>query len=59
MGLETDFGFWRKDIWTSDIYNIVKDQLLFEAPSRITTLSPDNNIVVEKGESVDAEFLVE
>ena len=59
MGLETDFGFWRKDIWTSDIYNVVKDQLLFEAPSRITTLSPDNNIVVEKGESVDAEFLVE
>lgn len=59
MGLETDFGFWRKDVWTSDIYNVVKDQLLFEAPSRITTLSPDNNIVVEKGESVDAEFLVE
>lgn len=59
MGLETEFGFWRKDIWTSDIYNVVKDQLLFEAPSRITTLSPDNNIVVEKGESVDAEFLVE
>ena len=59
MGLETDFGFWRKDVWTSPIYNVVKDRLLFEAPSRITTLSPDNNIVVEKGESVDAEFLVE
>ena len=59
VGLETEFGFWRKDIWTSDIYNVVKDRLLFEAPSRITTLSPENNIEVEKGESVDAEFMVE
>lgn len=59
MGLETEFGFWRKDIWTSDIYNVVEDHLLFEAPSRITTLSPENNIIVKKGESVAAEFLVE
>ena len=59
MGLKLDFGMWDKDVWTSPIYNVVKDRLLFEAPSRITTLSPDNNIVVEKGESVDAEFLVE
>ena len=59
MGLETDFGFWRKDVWISDIYNVVKDQLLFEAPSRITTLSPENNVEVEKGKSVAAEFMVE
>ena len=59
MGLETEFGFWRKDVWTSDIYNVMKDRLLFEAPSRITTLSPENNIVVEEDESVTAEFLVE
>ena len=59
MGLETEFGFWRKDVWTSDIYNILEDRLLFEAPSRITTLSPENNIEVEKGESVDAQFMVE
>lgn len=59
MGLETEFGFWRKDIWTSDIYNVVKDRLLFEAPSRIRTLSPENNIMVDKDENVKAEFIVE
>ena len=59
MGLETEFGFWRKDIWVSDIYNCVKDRLLFEAPSRVRTLSPENNIKVEKGESVTAEFITE
>ena len=59
MGLETEFGFWRKDIWTSPIYNVVEDHLLFEAPSRIIALSPENNIIVEKGESVTAEFMVE
>ncbi len=59
MGLETEFGFWRKDVWTSKIYNCVKDRLLFEAPSRITTLSPKNNVKVEEGESVTAEFMVE
>ena len=59
MGLNMDFGFWDKEVWTSDIYNCVKDRLLFEAPSRILTLSPDNNIKVEKGDSIDAEFIVE
>ena len=59
MGLETEFGFWRKDVWTSDIYNVLEDRLIFEAPSRITLLSQENNISVEKGESVTAEFMVE
>ena len=59
MGLETDFGFWRKDVWTSDIYNCIKDRLLFEAPAKITTLSPKDGITVKEGESINAEFIVE
>ena len=59
MGLETEFGFWRKDVWTSDIYNCIKDRLLFEAPAKITTLSPKDGITVEEGENINAEFIVE
>lgn len=59
MGLEAEFGLWRKDIWKSDIYNILKDQLFFEAPKQIRTLSPENNINVKKNEKVTAEFIIE
>ena len=59
MGLETEFGFWRKDVWTSDIYNCIKDRLLFEAPAKITTLSPKDGITVKEGENINAEFIVE
>lgn len=59
MGLKMDFGFWDKEVWTSDLYNWIGDRLLFEAPSRIRTLSPENHIKVEKDESVTAEFMVE
>lgn len=59
MGLETEFGFWRKDVWTSEIYNCIKDRLLFEAPAKITTLSPKDGITVKEGENINAEFIVE
>ena len=59
MGLGLNFGKWDFDFWTSDIYNVIEDRLLFEAPSRIRTLSPDDATEVEKGESVTAEFIVE
>ena len=59
MGLKLDFGMWDKDVWTSEVQNWVEDRLLFEAPSRIRTLSPDNNMLVGDGESVKAEFIVE
>lgn len=59
IGLETEFGFWRKDVWTSDIYNCIKDRLLFEAPAKITTLSPKDGITVKEGENINAEFIVE
>lgn len=59
MGLKLDFGMWDKDVWTSEVHNWVEDRLLFEAPSRIRTLSPENNMKVGDGESVTAEFIVE
>ena len=55
MGLDLDFGVLEFNAWESEIYNSVKDQLLFEAPSRITTISPE----VKWGETVTAKFLVE
>ena len=59
MGLELDFGFWRKDVWTSDVYNCVKDQLLLNAPDSIRLLTPEKNISVKKGENITAEFVIE
>lgn len=59
MGLNLDFGVWGKELWHSDPFNSIPDRLLFEAPSRIRTLSPENHIKVEKDESVTAEFMVE
>lgn len=59
LGLDLDFGIWEFNAWESEMCNPVEDQLLFEAPSRITTLSPEEGTTVESGESVTAEFLVE
>ena len=59
MGLKMDFGFWDKDVWTSEIDSCIKERMLFEAPSRIRALSPENNIKVGDGESVTAEFIAE
>lgn len=59
MGLKLDFGMFDKEVWTSDVHNIIEDRLLFEAPSRIRTLSPEDGTEVEKSESVTAEFIVE
>lgn len=59
MGLKLDFGMFDKEVWKSDVENVIEDRLLFEAPSHIRTLSPDDATEVEKGESVTAEFIVE
>lgn len=59
MGLKMDFGMWDKEVWKSEVYNPVKDRLLFEAPSRIRTLLPKDGTEVESGKSVTAEFIVE
>ena len=59
LGLDLDFGIWEFDAWTSETYNPVEDRLLFEAPSRITLVSPENHTEVKSGETVTAEFLVE
>ena len=59
MGLDLDFGILEFNAWESEMINIVKDQLLFEAPYRITTISPEDGTRVKAGETVTAEFLVE
>jgi len=59
LGLKLDFIGWEWNAWTSEVFNGIKDRLLFEAPSRIRTLAPENNIEVKQGESVTAEFMVE
>lgn len=59
MGLKLDFGMFDKEVWKSDVENVIEDRLLFEAPSRIRTLSPKDGTEVDKGETVTAEFIVE
>ena len=59
LGLDLDFGIWDFTAWESEMFNPVKDQLLFEAPSRITTISPRDGTEVKSGEIVTAKFLVE
>lgn len=59
MGLDLDFGIWEFNAWESEMYNPVEDQLLFEAPSRITLISPEDGTEVKSGETVTAKFLVE
>ena len=58
MGLKLDFGMWDKEVWESDIWTLTEAPL-FSSPNRITKLSPEDGIKVEKGETVTAEFLVE
>lgn len=59
MGLDLDFGILEFKAWESEVYNPVEEQLLFEAPSRITLVSPENGTEVKPGKTVTAEFLVE
>lgn len=59
MGLKLDFGFWDKEVWKSNVFNVVDDTLLATSPSQITLVSPSSNpITVKDGESVNAEFVV-
>ena len=59
LGLDLDFGIWEFTAWESEIFNPVKDQILFEAPSRITAISPRDGTEMKSGEIVTAKFLVE
>lgn len=59
MGLLLDFGVWEKNLWTSDTYSPIKPILLFQAPARITKVSPDDMTLIPDGESIATEFLVE
>ena len=57
-GINLEFGKWDKDMWESDIHNLVEKNF-YKAPARITKLSPADGKEVEEREGVTAEFLVE
>lgn len=60
MGLKLDFGFWDKDVWKSNIFNVVGDTPIFTSPKRITLESPsDENKLVDVRQTVKASFKVE
>lgn len=63
FGLNLGFGILdiievEKELWSSKIYNLVERDF-YNAPARITKLSPADDKEVKEGESVTAEFLVE
>ena len=63
FGINLGFGIFdiievEKELWSSKIYNLV-ERNFFNAPSRITKLSPADGDEVEEDETVTAEFLVE
>lgn len=58
-GFDLTFCGLTANVWTSEIYNVVKDSELFEAPKRIRKLTPNDNIELKNGESVKVEFIVE
>ena len=63
FGINLGFGILdiievEKELWSSKIYNLVEKNF-YNAPSRITKLSPADGEEVKEGEAVTAEFLVE
>ncbi|MBQ5738720.1 MAG: hypothetical protein IIV55_06725 [Alistipes sp.] len=59
MGLKFDFGFWDKEVWKSDVFNVVDDTPLTTSPKRLSLVSPQGGVELEYGESVDVTFMVE
>lgn len=59
MGLKFDFGFWDKEVWRSDVFNVVDDTPLTTSPERLSLVSPQSGMELEYGESVDVTFMVE
>ena len=59
MGLKFDFGFWDKEVWKSDVFNVVDDTPLTTSPERLSLVSPQSGVELEYGESVDVTFMVE
>ena len=59
MGLGLNFGIWDYEFWKPDVVNIIEDDTLCAGPSRIRRLSPKDSLEVNKGDVIDAEFIVE
>ena len=59
MGLKFDFGFWDKEVWEPNVFNVVDDTPLTTSPERLSFVSPQSEVELEYGESVDVTFMVE
>ena len=75
LGLDLTFSKWDFTAWKSDLMNPFEEQLLFEAPSRITAISLKDSLggqvvdslrahnrdtlEVQNGDSLTVEYLVE
>ena len=59
LGLDLKFSKWDFTAWKSELMNPFEEQLLFEAPSRITATSPEDSLEVQGGEKLKVEYLVE
>ena len=59
MGLKFDFGFWDKEVWEPNVFNVVDDTPLTTSPERLSLVSPQSGVELEHGESVDVTFMVE
>ena len=59
LGLDLRFSKWDFTAWKSELMNPFEEQLLFEAPSRITATSPEDSLEVQGEEKLKVEYLVE
>lgn len=60
MGLKLDFGFWDKEVWKSNVFNVVGDTPIYTSPKRITLESPsDENKMVDVRQRIKSSFKVE
>ena len=57
LGLDLDFGIAEWELWEKK-FNVLKSPL-FQAPMRLTRLSPEDNLKIKEGESINAEYIAE
>ena len=58
MGLELDFIIADKEIW-SDTFKDLVQKTIFEAPARISLISPEQGTGIGEGEAIEAVFKAE
>lgn len=59
FGLDMNFLAANFNVWESDLYSLLDDQLLIDAPNRIRSISPEEGAVFPADEDVLLVFCVE